>query len=154
MLGLRADFYGRALADPRLARSLQDGQGRGGADDGRGGQGGHRGPAEAAHLDLEPGLADLILRDLRPVSARRGAHDPGALPLLSHALLSTWQGRRSGRLTIEGYRASGGITDAVARSADQAYAGVTASQQRAARRLSCGWCGWPTTGRTPAAGCR
>ncbi len=93
------------------------------------------GPAQAAHLDLEPGLADLMLRDLRPVSARRGAHDPGALPLLSHALLSTWQGRRSGRLTIEGYRASGGITDAVARSADLAYAGLTASQQRAARRL-------------------
>jgi WD40 repeat protein/transcriptional regulator with XRE-family HTH domain len=135
VLGLRADFYGRALADPRLARSLQDGQVVVGPMTAEEVRAAIEGPAQAAHLDLEPGLADLMLRDLRPVSARRGAHDPGALPLLSHALLSTWQGRRSGRLTIEGYRASGGITDAVARSADQAYAGLTASQQRAARRL-------------------
>ncbi|MBV9792354.1 MAG: helix-turn-helix domain-containing protein [Actinobacteria bacterium] len=135
VLGLRADFYGRALADPRLARSLQDGQvvvGPMTADELRAAI---VGPAQAAHLDLEPGLVDLMLRDLRPVSARRGAHDPGALPLLSHALLSTWRGRRSGRLTIEAYRASGGITDAVARSADDAYSELTASQQRAARRL-------------------
>ena len=135
VLGLRADFYGRALADPRLARSLQDGQVVVGPMTAQEVRAAIEGPAQAAHLDLEPGLADLMLRDLRPVSARRGAHDPGALPLLSHALLSTWQGRRSGRLTIEGYRASGGITDAVARSADLAYAGLTASQQRAARRL-------------------
>ena len=135
VLGLRADFYGRALADPRLARSLQDGQVVVGPMTAEEVRAAIEGPAQAAHLDLEPGLADLMLRDLRPVSARRGAHDPGALPLLSHALLSTWQGRRSGRLTIEGYRASGGITDAVARSADLAYGGLTASQQRAARRL-------------------
>jgi WD40 repeat protein/transcriptional regulator with XRE-family HTH domain len=135
VLGLRADFYGRALADPRLARSLQDGQVVVGPMTAEEVRAAIEGPAQAAHLDLEPGLADLMLRDLRPVSARRGAHDPGALPLLSHALLSTWQGRRAGRLTIEGYRASGGITDAVARSADLAYAGLTASQQRAARRL-------------------
>jgi WD40 repeat protein/transcriptional regulator with XRE-family HTH domain len=135
VLGLRADFYGRALADPRLARSLQDGQVVVGPMTAEEVREAIVGPAQAAHLDLEPGLVDLMLRDVRPVSARRGAHDPGALPLLSHALLSTWRGRRSGRLTIEGYRASGGITDAVARSADAAYAGLTASQQRAARRL-------------------
>src|SRR6201999_1635373 len=93
------------------------------------------GPARAARLDLEPGLVDLMLRDLRPVSARRGAHDPGALPLLSYALLSTWQDRRGRRLTIEGYQASGGITNAVARAADQAYAELTTGQQQAARRL-------------------
>ncbi len=135
VLGLRADFYGRALADARLARSLQDGQVVVGPMTAEEVRAAIVGPAQTAHLDLEPGLVDLMLRDLRPVSARRGAHDPGALPLLSHALLSTWQGRRGGRLTIEGYRASGGITDAVARSADDAYAGLTASQQRAARRL-------------------
>src|ERR1700759_4986799 len=92
-------------------------------------------PARKARLDLEPGLVDLMLRELRPVRARRGAHDPGALPLLSHALLATWGERRSGRLTIAGYQASGGITDAVARSADTAYGELTPGQQQAARRL-------------------
>jgi WD40 repeat protein/transcriptional regulator with XRE-family HTH domain len=135
VLGLRADFYGRALADHRLARSLQDGQVVVGPMTAEEVREAIVGPARAAHLDLETGLVDLMLRDLRPVSARRGAHDPGALPLLSYALLSTWQDRRGRRLTIEGYQASGGITDAVARAAGQAYAELTADQQRAARRL-------------------
>jgi WD40 repeat protein/transcriptional regulator with XRE-family HTH domain len=135
VLGLRADFYGRALADHRLARSLQDGQVVVGPMTAEEVREAIVGPARAARLDLEPGLVDLMLRDLRPVSARRGAHDPGALPLLSYALLSTWQDRRGRRLTIEGYQASGGITNAVARAADQAYAELTAAQQQAARRL-------------------
>jgi len=135
VLGLRADFYGRALADHRLARSLQDGQVVVGPMTGEEVREAIVGPARASRLDLEPGLVDLMLRDLRPVSARRGAHDPGALPLLSYALLSTWQERRGRRLTIEGYQASGGITNAVARAADQAYAELTTDQQRAARRL-------------------
>src|ERR1700761_4131738 len=135
VLGLRADRYGRALADPRLARSLQDGQVVVGPMTVEEIQEAIVEPARKARLDLEPGLVDLMLRELRPVRARRGAHDPGALPLLSHALLATWGERRSGRLTIAGYQASGGITDAVARSADSAYGELTPGQQQAARRL-------------------
>jgi WD40 repeat protein/transcriptional regulator with XRE-family HTH domain len=135
VLGLRADHYGRALADPRLARSLQDGQVVVGPMTVEEIQQAIVEPARKARLDLEPGLVDLMLRELQPVRARRGGHDPGALPLLSHALLATWGERRSGRLTIAGYQASGGITDAVARSADRAYAELTPGQQQAARRL-------------------
>ncbi|HEX4258803.1 MAG TPA: helix-turn-helix domain-containing protein, partial [Streptosporangiaceae bacterium] len=135
VLGLRADRYGRALADPRLARSLQDGQVVVGPMTVEEIQEAIVEPARKARLDLEPGLVDLMLRELRPVRARRGAHDPGALPLLSHALLATWGQRRTGRLTIAGYQASGGITDAVALSADTAYGELTPGQQQAARRL-------------------
>jgi WD40 repeat protein/transcriptional regulator with XRE-family HTH domain len=135
VLGLRADRYGRALADPRLARSLQDGQVVVGPMTVAEIQEAIVEPARKARLDLEPGLVDLMLRELRPVRARRGAHDPGALPLLSHALLATWGQRRTGRLTIAGYQASGGITDAVALSADTAYGELTPGQQQAARRL-------------------
>jgi hypothetical protein len=50
-------------------------------------------PARLAGLKLENGLVDLIIRDI--------AGEPGALPLLSHALHATWE-RRDGRtLTIE-----------------------------------------------------
>ncbi|HEY2520685.1 MAG TPA: helix-turn-helix domain-containing protein [Streptosporangiaceae bacterium] len=135
VLGLRADRYGRALADPRLAQSLQDGQVVVGPMTVAEIQAAIVEPARKARLDLEPGLVDLMLRELRPVRASRGAHDPGALPLLSHALLATWGERRSGRLTIAGYQASGGITDAVARSADSAYGELTPGQRQAARRL-------------------
>jgi Novel STAND NTPase 1 len=50
-----------------------------------------------AGLRLEPGLVELILRDV--------AREPGALPLLSHALRVTWEQRDGRTLTVEGYRA-------------------------------------------------
>ena len=88
-------------------------------------------PARLAGLRLEPGLVELILRDV--------AAEPGALPLLSHALRATWE-RRDGRtLTVEGYRASGGVTSAIARTADDVIDGLPAdgaSRSRAAS--SCG----------------
>ena len=58
-------------------------------------------PARLAGLRLEPGLTELILPDV--------AAEPGALPLLSHALRATWE-RRDGRtLTVDGYRETGGV---------------------------------------------
>src|SRR4029079_829837 len=71
------------------------------------------GPAREAALLLEPGLVAVLLQDVRD--------DPGALPLLSHALRETWERREGRTLTVEGYRASGGIRGAVARSAEQVY---------------------------------
>ena len=72
-----------------------------------------RGPAREAALLLEPGMVDVLLQDVRD--------DPGALPLLSHALRETWERREGRTLTVEGYRASGGIRGAVARSAEGVY---------------------------------
>ncbi len=46
---------------------------------------------------------------------------PGALPHLSHALRQTWERREGGVLTLDGYRATGGIRQAVARSAERVY---------------------------------
>ena len=64
------------------------------------------GPAKATGLQIEPGLVDVLLRDLG-VSVGRAygkpsqrAYDAGALPLLSHALMVTWQRRQSGKLTL------------------------------------------------------
>jgi hypothetical protein len=67
-------------------------------------------PARLVGLRLEHGLIDLVLRD--------AAEEPGALPLISHALRETWE-RRDGRtLTVEAYKASGGVSSALARTAD------------------------------------
>ena len=71
------------------------------------------GPARQAGLLLEAGPG-------RP-PRHRGGGEPGALPLLSHALRQTWE-RREGRiLTLAGYRATGGIRQAVAQSAERVY---------------------------------
>src|SRR5205085_938899 len=83
-------------------------------------------PAQRAGLELEPGLADRLLDDARDV--------PGALPLLSSALVALWQ-RRDGRtLRLSGYDASGGLRGAVARLAEQAYVRLDPATQTSARR--------------------
>ncbi|MGA4840548.1 hypothetical protein [Streptomyces sp. G45] len=134
VLGVRADFYEECLAHPELADALQ-----------------HRhmvlgplttaelrhavtAPAKAVGLELEPGLAELIVREVGS-DGPRGAHDAGVLPLLSHALLATWQRRKAGRLTLAGYRAAGGIQGAVAATAERAWSGLDPAARTAARAL-------------------
>lgn len=85
------------------------------------------GPARQAGLILEPGLVDLLVTEVRD--------DPGALPLLSHALLETWTRREGNTLTVDGYRASGGIHGAVAQSAERLYAQVEPDLREALRDL-------------------
>lgn len=70
-------------------------------------------PARLAGLRLEPGLVELILRD--------AAGAPGVLPHVSHALVETWLRREGATLTVAGYEDSGGISGAIAKSADQLY---------------------------------
>src|SRR5207247_8490350 len=74
---------------------------------------GIEGPSESGNWELEPGLVDLLLRDT--------GDEPGALPLLSHALLETWQRRRGRRLTLAGYTASGGVQGAIAQTAETVF---------------------------------
>ncbi|WP_338677553.1 WD40 repeat domain-containing protein [Streptomyces sp. SCSIO 30461] len=134
VLGIRADFYELCLGYPELADALQ-----------------HRhmvlgplsaaelreavtGPAKAVGLELETGLAELIVREVS-TGGPRGAHDAGVLPLLSHAMLATWQRRKAGRLTLAGYRAAGGIQGAVAATAEQAWSSLDPASREAARLL-------------------
>ncbi|MDF3142348.1 MULTISPECIES: AAA family ATPase [unclassified Streptomyces] len=134
VLGIRADFYEQCLGHPELADALQ-----------------HRhmvlgplttaelreavtGPAKAVGLELEPGLAELIVREVS-ADGPRGTHHAGVLPLLSHALLATWQRRKAGRLTLAGYRAAGGIQGAVAATAERAWSGLDPAARTAARLL-------------------
>jgi serine/threonine protein kinase/WD40 repeat protein len=72
-------------------------------------------PAEAAGLELEPGLVDRLITD---VGAGR---DLGALPRLAHALRETWHNRTGNRLTLTGYQRTGGVDRAVALTADGVY---------------------------------
>ena len=137
VLGLRADFYSHALRYQGLAALLQHAQvvvaPMSQADLRRA----ITEPARTAGVAFEDGLVDLLLREIAPpaTDVQAAAHDPGALPLLGHALLATWDRRRHGTLTVEGYRATGGIHGAVARTAEEAYTALDADQQRLARHL-------------------
>jgi DNA-binding SARP family transcriptional activator/WD40 repeat protein len=85
------------------------------------------GPAAKAGLRLEPGLVDLMISDV--------AGQPGALPLLSHALAETYERRDGPVLSAAGYRAVGGVQGAVARAADSVVESLPPAGRRAARDL-------------------
>jgi WD40 repeat protein/transcriptional regulator with XRE-family HTH domain len=138
VLGLRADFYGHALRYPELARSLQDRQIVVGPMSANQLREAIVEPARKAGLDIETGLVEVLLTDMRPPGMPgQGAagHEAGALPLLSHALLATWERSRGATLTVADYQASGGIRDAIARTAETAYGSLDEDGQQAARRL-------------------
>ncbi len=61
--------------------------------------------------------------------------EPGALPLLSTALLELWQKRRDGTLTLEAYRESGRVHGAVARLAEATYARIPESGRPLVRAI-------------------
>jgi DNA-binding SARP family transcriptional activator/WD40 repeat protein len=85
------------------------------------------GPARQAGLALEPGLVELLIAE---VTLERGA-----LPLLSHAMRQTWELREGATLTVDGYRATGGIRDAVAQTAESLYEQVSPEQRPMLRDL-------------------
>ena len=85
------------------------------------------GPAEQAGVRLEPGLADLLVHEVERA--------PGALPLLSHVMRQTWTRREGSTLTVAGYRATGGVKEAVSQSAENLYRGMTSRQQGMLRDL-------------------
>ena len=141
VLALRADFYDHAIRYPGLASALQSRQvvlGPMTADQVRSAV---IEPARLARMTVEDGLVGLLLADLAPQDVTpcapglAGAYERGALPLLSHAMLATWERSRGGTIAIAGYLASGGIRDALTQTAERAYSSLTPDQQQLARRL-------------------
>lgn len=85
-------------------------------------------PAALGNWKVQEGLVDVMLDDL--------GNEPGALPLLSHALLETWKRRRGRVLTLSGYVESGGVHGAIAQTAETVFRQrLTAEQQPIARMI-------------------
>ncbi|WP_406104747.1 hypothetical protein [Micromonospora globbae] len=136
VLGVRADFYHRILGHPALAAATRDGQITVGPMTEAEIRRAIVEPARRAKLDVESGLVELLLRDIapRPDDGRHG-FGVGVLPLLSHALYATWRQDRGRSLTVAAYRRTGGITGAVAQSADEIYCALDPDDQELTRRL-------------------
>jgi hypothetical protein len=89
-------------------------------------------PAKRGGWELEPGLVDVLLQDIG--ADGMGQSEPGALPLLSHALLATWERRRGKMFTLNGYHASGGVRSAIAETAESVFTDqLNQGQQELAR---------------------
>jgi WD40 repeat protein/DNA-binding SARP family transcriptional activator len=127
VLAVRADFYGRCARYPALSDLL----------------GAHHVlvgpmrrdelrraielPAQRAGLQVEPDLVDALVSDV--------VDEPGALPLLSTALLELWQNRDGRHLRHAAYQRAGGVRGAVARLAEAAFARLDPAEQGVARTV-------------------
>lgn len=88
------------------------------------------GPLAEAGGRMDTGLADDILDGLA-TSGDRERFAPGTLPLLSETMSRLWERRENGEVTRQAYKDIGGVTDAVANSANQVYQNLGASQDLA-----------------------
>ncbi|MCQ4210506.1 WD40 repeat domain-containing protein [Streptomyces longispororuber] len=137
VLVLRADFYAACSRYPQLRAALGRGQVLIGPLSEVELREAILFPARTVGLDMEPGLVELLLSDLG-VAASIDADEPyeaGRLPLLAHALRGTWQRRHGHTLTVAGYRATGGIHQAVAATAERLFTALDPDAQRAAGPL-------------------
>jgi transcriptional regulator with XRE-family HTH domain len=119
VIALRADFYSHCAQYPLLRQAVaaeQEYIGQMNADELRRAI---EEPAKRGGWEFEPGLVDILLNDIGAQGT--GEPEPGALPLLSHALLATWERRRGRTFTLEGYRASGGVRGAIAETAENVF---------------------------------
>ncbi|GAA2695554.1 NACHT and WD repeat domain-containing protein [Actinoplanes palleronii] len=139
VIAVRSDFYPACVALPPLAELLATGHVVLGPLDAEALRRVVVEPAEQAGLTVDPGLPELMLGDLgadplggRPAAAG-GGYEPGALPLLAHALRATWERRQGDRLTVEAYRETGGIRHAIAETAERIYLDLTPEDQEVLR---------------------
>ena len=127
MLAVRADFYARCAAYPTLAKLLGPNHVLVGPMEREELRRAIERPAQRAGLTVEPDLVDALLADVED--------EPGALPLLSTALLELWQ-RRDGRHLLHAtYERTGGVRGAVARLAEEAFGQLDPAQQAVARTV-------------------
>jgi WD40 repeat protein len=127
VLVLRADFYATCALFPWLAERINENQILVGPMQRHELRRAIEGPAARAGLRLEAGLTDAVIGE--------AGDEPGALPLVAHALMETWLRRRGTLLTLDGFRAAGGVVGAIAQSAEQAYDRLDDDQRVEARRL-------------------
>jgi WD40 repeat protein/transcriptional regulator with XRE-family HTH domain len=128
VITLRADFYAHCARYAQLRDALAKQQEYIGAMNDVELRRAIEEPAQRGRWEFEPGLIDLLLHDV--------GHEPGALPLLSHALLETWQRRRGRTMTMSGYASSGGVRGAIAETAETVFTDqFTHEQQAIARRI-------------------
>jgi len=127
VIAMRADFYGHCARHRALASLLATGQILVGPMDDQELRRAIERPAERAGLEVDADLADALVADT--------LDQPGALPLLSTALLELWTRRRDRTLHLDDYLRAGGVEGAVARLAEAAFDRLDADGQAAAKRI-------------------
>jgi hypothetical protein len=126
ILTMRADFYGKCAANVELAAAMSDHNFLVGpmTDDEL--RRAIERPTQLVGCEFDAGLVDLLVQDVR--------HQPGALPLLQHALLELWNKREGRRLTVEAYQEIGKLEGALQRRADDTLKAFSQDERELCRR--------------------
>jgi WD40 repeat protein/class 3 adenylate cyclase len=127
IVAIRADYYGRCAAYPDLAELLGANQVLVGPMQPDEIRRAIELPARRAGLRVQPDLVDTLVGEV--------VDEPGALPLLSTALLELWQGRSGRTISMETYRKTGGVRGAVGRLAEGAFHRLDPDQRSMARAI-------------------
>ena len=127
LLTLRADFYAQLAVQDQLRELVSHNQEFIGAMSREELTRAILQPAALGNWKVQEGLVEVILDDL--------GSEPGALPLLSHALLETWKRRRGRVLTVSGYTASGGVHGSIAQTAETVFRQRLSVEQQPIARM-------------------
>jgi WD40 repeat protein/energy-coupling factor transporter ATP-binding protein EcfA2 len=127
VLTMRADFYAQSSTNAAFAQAVGSHQYFLGALGRTEFRQTIEQPALLSDLRLQPGLVDTILDDIRG--------EPGALPLMEHALLELWERRQDQTLTLAAYVETGGVAGAVATRAELIYADLDDRHREVTRQL-------------------
>lgn len=127
LLTLRADFYAQCAQYDSLRRLVSQHQEYIGAMSRQELASAIVQPAALGEWRIQEGLVEQMLDD--------AGDEPGALPLLSHALLETWARRRGRTMTLSGYRESGGVRGAIAQTAESIFQQRLTPDQRPIARM-------------------
>jgi WD40 repeat protein len=127
VLAVRADHYARFTEHPELTAALT------GAQVLIGGMS----PAQLREAVIKP--ADLcgarVEGALVATIVAEVAGSPGVLPLAAHALREAWNRRQGAVVTLAGYQAAGGVSGAVAHTAEQTYERLSGPERDVAQRV-------------------
>ena len=123
---MRVDFYAKCAANADLAAAFSDHHVPVGpmTDDEL--RRAIERPTQLVGCELELGLVDLLMEDVRRQS--------GALPLLQHALLELWNKGEGRRLTVKAYQQIGKLEGALQRRADATFEAFSEAEQELCRR--------------------
>jgi len=132
VIAVRGDFWSRCAAHAGLARLMQDGMFVVGPMMAPELREAITSPAAAAGLRIDADLTDTVLADLRTAGQDEAE---GILPLLSQAMMLTWGKRDGNRLTVAGYRDTGGVARSVEFGAEAVYGALPDAGQQIARKI-------------------
>ena len=127
VLTMRADFWGACAPYPALKEAMRARQELIAAMDAAELRRAIELQARSVGLRLEADLSHTILDDVQG--------EPGAMPLLQHALLELWKRRHGRWLRAAEYWAIGGVRQAIARTADDVYVTLSPEERERVRQI-------------------